>query len=158
MRVQRYRGVPDAGSQPHAIGDVVLNDNEILALLVLVPDNDMAVWMADVEMADRDPMELGSKVLRHLAHDVAGEAAKIRKLVTVFGRDDEVELMAVLPPALHKLTSVRRVGLSPIQPSAFSFPGRSIALQVTEMSVRSLARPFQPDNPRLHHHAAHSLA
>ena len=26
------------------------------------------------------------------------------------------------------------------------------------MSVGSLARPFQPDNPRLHHHAAHPLA
>jgi len=65
--------VPDAGSQPHAIGDVVLNDNEILALLVLVPDDDMAVWMADVEMADRDPIELGSKVLRHLEHSVPGK-------------------------------------------------------------------------------------
>ena len=73
MRVQRYRGVPDAGSRPHAIGDVVLNDNEILALLVLVPNDDMAVWMADVEMADRDPIELGSKVSRHLEHSVPGK-------------------------------------------------------------------------------------
>jgi hypothetical protein len=56
--------------------------------------------------------------------------------------------MAVLPPALHKLPSVRRICLWPIQPAGFPFPGRSIALQVTEMSVRSLARPFQPDNPR----------
>ena len=65
--------------------------------------------------------------------------------------------MAVLPPALHKLLPVRRIGLRPIQPAVFSFPVRSFALQVTEMSVGSLASALQPDDARLHHHTAHSL-
>ena len=90
--------------------------------------------------------------------DVADECAQIREPIAVLGRDDEAELMAVLAPALHKLLSICYVGLWPIESSTFSFPGRYIALQVTEMSVGSLARPFQPDDPRLHHHAAHSLA
>jgi hypothetical protein len=31
-------------------------------------------------------------------------------------------------------------------------------LQITQMRVGSLASPLQPDGPRLHHDAAHSLA
>ena len=72
--------------------------------------------MASVEMIDRDPVESGSEVVRHLAHDIAGEGAQIGKPVAVLGRHIETELMAVLPPALHKLPPVDRVGLSPIQP------------------------------------------
>ena len=83
----------------------------------------MAVRMAGVEMVDRDPVELGSEVLLHLAHHVAGEGAKIRKPVAVFGRDDETELMPVLPPALHKLAAVRRVGLRSVEPAASLLPG-----------------------------------
>jgi hypothetical protein len=154
----QFQGRPLLGAQPHAIGNVVLGNNEILARVVLAADDDMTVRMAGIEMIDGDPIELRSKVLCYLAHDVAGEAAKVGKPVAILGRDDEAELMAVLPPALHKLLSICYVGLGPIQTSAFAFPGRSIALQVAQMGVGSLARPFQPDNPRLHHHAAHPLA
>jgi hypothetical protein len=72
--------------------------------------------MASVEMIDRDPVESGSEVVRHLAHDIAGEGAQIGKPVAVLGRHIETELMAVLPPALHKLPPIDRVGLWPIHP------------------------------------------
>lgn len=108
-------------------------------------------------MVHRYPSETGSKDLLHLVHGVAGEAAKIRKPVTVLGRDNEAELMAVLPPALHKLTSVRRAGFWPMLPSPFSFPARSIALQLTEMCAGALAHPFQPLNPRLYYHPEQPL-
>jgi hypothetical protein len=49
----------------------------------------MAVRMAGVEMVDCDPLEPGSKVVLHLVHDIAGEAAQIRKPVAVLGRDDK---------------------------------------------------------------------
>src|SRR5476649_1947759 len=99
----------------------------------------MAVRMACVEMIDRDPIEPRSEIVLHLAHHVAVEGAQIGELVAVLGRHDETELMAILPPALHKLPPISRVGLWPIQLPAFPFPGRSIALQVPEMGIGSLA-------------------
>ncbi len=50
--------------------------------------------------------------------------------------------MAVLPPALHELPPVRRVGLWPIRPSAFSFPVPSVASQIAQMGVGRLAAAF----------------
>ena len=118
----QFQRRPLLGAQPHAIGDVVLGDDQILAGLVLAPDDDMAVRMAGVEVIDRDPIEPRSEVFLHLAHHVAGEGAKIGQPVAVLGRDDEAKLMPVLSPALHKLAAIRRVGLWPIEPTPFSFP------------------------------------
>ena len=39
-----------------------------------------------------------------------------------------------------------------------SFPVDPVALQITQMRVGALAPEFQPDDPRLHHDAAHPLA
>jgi hypothetical protein len=36
----------------------------------------MTVRTASVEIIDRDPIEPGSKVILHLAHDIAGEARR----------------------------------------------------------------------------------
>ncbi len=71
---------------------------QVLARIVLSPDHDMAVRVAGVEMIDGDPIEPGFEVVLHLAHHVAGEGAQIGKPVAVLGRDDEPELVAVLPP------------------------------------------------------------
>jgi hypothetical protein len=48
----------------------------------------MAVRVAAVEMIDCDPIEPGSEIVLHLAHDVAGEAAQIGKPVAFLGRHD----------------------------------------------------------------------
>ena len=85
----------------------------------------MAMGMAGVEVVDRDPVELRSEVLLHLLHHVAGEGAKVGKLVAVFGRDDESELMAILSPLLQKRAAVRQ-RQSPLRKACLSFlPGRS---------------------------------
>ena len=109
----QFQRRPLLGAQPHAVGDVVLGDDEVLARFVLAPDDDMAVRMAGVEMIDGDPIEPSPEVILHLPHHVAGEGAQISEPVAILGRDDEAELVAVLPPALDKLPSVRRVGLGP---------------------------------------------
>jgi hypothetical protein len=118
----------------------------------------MAVWVAGIEMIHRDPIQLGSEVILHLAHHVTGEGAQIEELVAALWRNNEAELMAVFPPAFHKLPSVRRVGLWPMESSAFSFPGGSIALQIAQMGVGSLTSALQPDDARFDHDAAHPLA
>ncbi|MCI0601257.1 MAG: hypothetical protein L0Y60_17430 [Beijerinckiaceae bacterium] len=66
--------------------------------------------------------------------------------------------MAVLAPALHKLTPIRCAGLRPIQLPALSFPGRSIALQIAQKGVGSIAAALQSDDARIDHDAAHPLA
>ena len=84
----------------------------------------MAMGMAGVEVVDRDPVELRSEVCLHLLHHVAGEGAKVGKLIAVFGRDDESELMPVLASALQKRAPVRRVS-SPLRKASLSLlPGR----------------------------------
>ena len=50
-----------------------------------------------------------SEVLLHLPHEVAGEAAQVAHLDGVFRRDDEAELMPVLPAALDEGAAVRLV-------------------------------------------------
>ncbi len=113
--------------------------------------------MAGVEVVDRDPIEPGSEVFLHLAEHVASEAAKIGQPVAVLGRHDEAKLVAVLPPALYKRAAIRHVSLRSVEPAPFSFPVRPVALQIAQMRIGALASKLQPDDPRLHHDAAHPL-
>ena len=91
----------------------------------------MAMRMAGVEVVDRDPVELRSEVFLHLLHHVAGEGAKVGKLIAVFGRDDESELMPILAPLLQKRAAIRRVSLRSVEPAFLSFPVGPVALQIT---------------------------
>ena len=114
----------------------------------------MAVRMAGVEMIDRDPIEPGSEVLLHLKHDVAGEAAQIGQLVVIIGRDDKAELMAIVPPPLHKRPPVSDVRRRSIEPSALPFPVPPIALQIAQVGVGCFAAASQLAAPRFDRHTA----
>ena len=57
-----------------AMGDVVARDVEDAAVVEHAPDDDVGVGMAGIVVIDGDPVELRSKVLLHLPHQIAGEA------------------------------------------------------------------------------------
>ena len=143
------------GAQPHPVRDVVLGNDEVLALVVAPADNDVAVWVAGVEVVDRDPIEPGAEILLHLPHHVAGEAAQVREPVAVLRSDDKAELVAVLAPALREVLAVRRVGLGTVKPAALAVARRPVALQVADVGVGRPAAQLQPHDPRLDHDAAH---
>jgi hypothetical protein len=92
-----------------AMGDVVARDVENLHIIGDASDNDVGMGMAGVVVIHGYPIEAGVQVLLHLPHEIAGEAAQIAHLAGVFRRDDEPELVAVLPAALDEFTAVRLV-------------------------------------------------
>src|SRR5450631_1989900 len=88
--------------QPHAVGDVVLGDDEVLAEIVPPADDDVAVGVAGIEVVDRDPIQPGAQIPLHLPHHVAGEGTQIREVIAVLRGDDEAELVAVLSASLDE--------------------------------------------------------
>ena len=144
--------------QPHAVGDVVLGDDEVLAVIVLPADDDVAVRVAGIEVVDRDPIQPRAQILLHLPHHVAGEGAQVREVVAVLRGHDEAELVAVFPAALGEGLAVRLVGLGAIEPAALAVPRRAVALQVADMGVGSPAAELQAHDPGLDHDPAHALA
>ncbi len=145
------------GAQPHAVGDVVLGDDEVLAQVVAAADDDVAVRMAGVEMVDGDPIELGAEILLHLPHYVAGEGAEVRESVTILRGDDEAELVAVFPAAFDEGRAVRSVGVGAIEPPALAVARRAVALQVADVGIGRLAADLEPHDPGLDHDPAHPL-
>ena len=125
------------GPQPHAVGDVVLGNDQVLAEVVLAADDDMAVRVAGVEMVDRYPVEFGAEIGLHLAHDVSGEAAQIGQAVAVLGRDDEPEGVAVLRAALDEGTAVAVIGVATIELTAPAIAGGAVALEIAQVGAGS---------------------
>ena len=149
-----FLGQPLLGPDAQAVGDVVLGDHQVLIQVVLASDKDVAVRVAGVEVVHRHPVEPRSQVLLHLGHKVAGELAQVPDLFAVLGRDDEAELVAVFPPALHEGVSVRVVGVRAVEPAALAVAGDAVPLQVTDVGVSRLATAPQPHDPGLHHRPA----
>ena len=144
--------------QPHAVGDVVLGDDEVLALIVVPADDDVAVRVTGIEVVDRDPVQPRAQILLHLPHHVTGEGTQVREVVAVLRGDDEAELVAVLPAALGEGLAVRLLGLGAIEPAALPITRRAVALKVKDVGVGSPAAQLEAHDPRLDHDPAHALA
>ena len=154
----QLQGRPLLRAQAHAIGDVVLGDDQVFAEIVLAPDDDVAVRMAGVVVVHRHPIELGPEVGLHLAHHVAGEAAQVREAVAVLGRDDEAEGMPVAFASLDEGLAILLVALGSVELTALAVAGRAVPLDVAQMRARRTAAGAVTDDPRLHHHPPLALA
>src|SRR3546814_12932019 len=64
------------GTFAKALCQIFAADDEIPALLVLPPNDDVGVGMARVEMIDRDPVELRAQVLLHLRRSAERRVGK----------------------------------------------------------------------------------
>ena len=131
----QLQGRPLLGAQAHAIGDVVLGDDQVFAEIVLAPDDDVAMRMAGVVVVDRHPIELGGEIGLHLGHHVAGEAAQIRQAVAILRRDDNAERMPVALAALDEGASVFLIALRAVELAALAVAGRSVPLKVAQMGA-----------------------
>jgi hypothetical protein len=115
---------------PHAVGNVVAGDHEVLAAFVLAAEYDMGMWMPRVEMIHGHPVELGAEILLHLPHQIADEGLEIGELGAVLGRDNEAELVAILSAALHEVLPVRLVGRRIVNPARLPSRRDTVALDV----------------------------
>ena len=98
----QFQRRPFLRPQAHAVGYVVLGDDQVFAEVVLAPDDYVAVRVAGVVVVHRDPIELGPKVSLHLGHHVAGEAAQVRQAVAIIRRHDDPERVPVAVAALDE--------------------------------------------------------
>ena len=150
-----FQGDDLGGPRPDAVGDVVAGDVENLPVLGDPADHDMGMGMAGVVVIDRDPVQPGLQVVLHLVHEGAGEVPQVPQLRPVLGRDDQAELMAVLPAAPDERLAVGAVLDRRIDPAGLPVPGHPVALQVAQVSVGRPARSsLELHHPRLDHHPA----
>ncbi len=126
------------------MGDVVAGDVEGLAAVGDAPDDDVRMRVAGVVMIDRDPVEPSTEVGFHLPHQIAGSLPQVGQLHTVFGRDDEAELVAVLATAVEKGAAVRHVALGRIDLALLAVPRDAVALQVAQVRVDRLGADELP--------------
>ena len=110
-----------SGALANAVGDVVAGDVEGLVVLSDAAHEDVGVRVAGVVVIDRYPVEFRPEVHFHLLHQITGGLARVGQLRTVFGRDDEAELMAIVASPLQESATIlakvsaprRRVGSVP---------------------------------------------
>ncbi len=93
----------------------------------------MARISVAVPMIDRHPIDLGSKVASHLAHEVAREGAKVGKLNSIIGRDDEAKVMAVALASFCESARIRLVA-GPVK----HFPRRAVAGDAVAAQIRKM--------------------
>ena len=122
-----------------AMGDVVAGDVEDTAIVENTPNDHMGMGVAGVVVIDRNPIELRAEVGFHLPHEVTGEAAKVAHLDGILRRDDEAELVAVLPPALDEGTAIRLVLDGGIGAALLAVAHHPVAFEVAQMGVGRLA-------------------
>ena len=133
--VAQFPGDQFACPVADAMGDVVSGNVEDAAVIEDAADDDVGVGMAGVVMVDRDPVEPGGEIQLHLAHEVAGEAAKVGHFGGILWRHDETKLMAIFPAALHKGLAVGLVLEGGIGPAPLPIPGDPVPFEVTKMGV-----------------------
>jgi DNA-binding LytR/AlgR family response regulator len=102
------------------MGDVIPGDIEDAAIIKDAADDDVGVGMTGIVMVDRYPVEPRGEIQFHLAHEVAGKAAKVSHFGGILRRHDEAKLVAIFPAALHKGLAVDLVleagiGLAPVR-------------------------------------------
>src|ERR1700716_1908722 len=83
------------GAGAHAVADVIPGDYEVAAITCCSAHNDMDVGIVGVPVVDADPIELGAEIALGLRHEVPCECLEIGKLLSIFRRDDEAEMMAI---------------------------------------------------------------
>jgi hypothetical protein len=109
-------------------------------------------------VVDRDPVEPGAEILFHLSHDVAREGTQVRELVTIFRRDNESKLVAILAAAFHERAPIGCVTVGTVEPPALALESGAVALEIPDMGVGGPAAKLEADYAGLDHDTAHSLA
>ena len=89
--------------------------------------------MPAIPMINRDPLELGTQVPLHLRHQIPGVGFEILELRSVFGRDDEPELMPVALAAAFELLEVDLVSDLTVGAASLAVRRHPFPFQILEM-------------------------
>ena len=140
---------------PHAVGDIVARNHQILTEFVLTAQHDMGVRMFGVEMVDCDPFQFGPEILLHAGDQIANKGPNVFKLSRVLRRDDEAELVPVALAPFQKCLPVGLIARGVVEPARLVLLRDPVTLDVAQMgSGRLNAAALELDNPRLDDDAA----
>src|SRR3546814_651873 len=113
------------------------------------------VCSSDLEVVDRDPVELRPHVLLGLRHEAADIRLEVGIFGTVLGRDDEAKLVSVADRALEEFVAIGAVGFRAVELTRQSLARDPVALDVAHGRACGLSRlALQPDQAGLHHRPA----
>src|SRR3546814_19516777 len=99
------------GAEADALTHIGAIDDKIGPVIGDATDKNVDVRIVGVPMVDRDPIEAGPEITRHVLHQVAREAAEIVHRNGVFGADAEAEMMLVSVTARGEGAAICRVPL-----------------------------------------------
>ena len=97
------------GPIAEATTDVFAADDQVLAIVGAASDQNVDVRVVGVPVIDGNPIEFGAEIALDILHQLAREAAQVRQLGRILGRDDEPEMVPVIRRALGEGLFVGRV-------------------------------------------------
>ena len=133
-----------AGPFANAVGDIVAGDVEGLAVVGDAAKEDMGMRMSSVVVIDRDPVEFRPEVGFHLGHQATGSLAQIRQFRAVLGRDDEAELMPIIPTTVQESVAILHVAIGRIDLALLAILRHAIPFEVTQVRIHGLGADKPP--------------
>ena len=128
-----FRSDEFGGTGAHPGADIVLVDDQILAVIAFAADKQMNVRVVGVPVIDGDPFEPGAKIVFHRPDQVAGEGADIGQLAAILRRDNEAEMVPVVGAASREAVAIGFIVVGIEQLGVATVAGDSIALQIGKM-------------------------
>ena len=129
-KFDRYK-LLGAGAQ--AAADVVAGDHEVIAGVIDAAHQKMEMRIVGVPVVYGNPIEPGPKVGFHLPREVSREGPEIGHLGSVFGRDDEAEVVPVILRSIGKSGIVGAVGFVIEHARLLAVARHALALQIGDM-------------------------
>src|SRR5206468_2361941 len=72
----------------------------------------------------------------HPRHEIPRVRSKVSDLLSVFGRDDEAKLMAVVSDAILEFLAIDRIKICRVQAARFAISTDTVALDVAKIVLR----------------------
>ncbi|POF61468.1 hypothetical protein KMAL_29120 [Novacetimonas maltaceti] len=136
------------GASTQSLADVIPGYDQILAVLVLAPHDDVDMRIVGVPMRHGNPVQLRAEILFGLRHQFPREGFQVRHLSCILWSHDEAEMMSVILTPLGEFARGHMVALGPEQPGLLPVLRDTFALEIGEMGTQG--RPCaMPDHPRL---------
>jgi hypothetical protein len=114
---------------------IVFGDDQVIATIILPPDDDVGVGMSGVVVVDSNPIELRAKVNLSLGHESAEERLEVSKFCTILRRDNQPKLVAVTFAFSKEPRTVGIIEVTAVKLSGIAFRCHPIPLNVTEMGA-----------------------
>jgi hypothetical protein len=118
------------GARAQTSADVVAGDYEVGALFVDAADEEMDMGVIRVPVIDGYPIEPRAEIGLHLFGKVAGESPEVGHVASIFGRDDDPKMMAVVLAPIRESRAIGTVAAGVKHLGPLPAPGHAIALQV----------------------------